>query len=257
VDGTLLREGTDGINPEIFDVIRKLKEKGIIFAAASGRQYGSLRKLFAPVKNDILFIADNGSNVMCKGMEVRASVIEQTLLEDLIGKIREIDDCYIVISDSKGECYLERENEELDDFLINGYHYDVHHVEDVLKAPISIIKCAIYRKHNIEEIAPYFMERYVKRLNVTISGEIWLDFMNLDSDKGHALRDIQKTMNILPEETMAFGDNMNDMGMLRAAGESYAVANAAEQVKAEAKHVAGSFEEDGVLKVLKGLLETL
>lgn len=36
IDGTLLPEGTAEINPEIFAVIRKLKEKDIIFAAASG-----------------------------------------------------------------------------------------------------------------------------------------------------------------------------------------------------------------------------
>ena len=70
IDGTLLIEGTDKINPEIFEVIKKLKEKGIIFAAASGRQYGSIRKLFAPVKDDIIFITDNGSSVFCRGYEM-------------------------------------------------------------------------------------------------------------------------------------------------------------------------------------------
>ena len=39
IDGTLLPEGTAQINPEIFQVIRKLKEKEILFAAASGRHY--------------------------------------------------------------------------------------------------------------------------------------------------------------------------------------------------------------------------
>ena len=103
-------------------------------------------------------------------------------------------------------------------------------MEDVLKAPIEIIKCAVYKKHGIEKLAPEFLEKYRDRLNVAIAGDIWLDFMNLESDKGNALRTIQKTLHILPEETMAFGDNMNDLGMLRAAGESYAVENAAEAV---------------------------
>ena len=39
IDGTLLPEGTDRINPEIYEVIRKLKEKDILFAAASGRHF--------------------------------------------------------------------------------------------------------------------------------------------------------------------------------------------------------------------------
>ena len=35
VDGTLVPDGTFEINPEIYDVIKKLKEKGITFAAAA------------------------------------------------------------------------------------------------------------------------------------------------------------------------------------------------------------------------------
>lgn len=257
IDGTLLIEGTDKINPEIFEVIKKLKEKGIIFAAASGRQYGSIRKLFAPVKDDIIFITDNGSSVFCRGHEMYASIMDRVLLEEVVKKIRTLPECYIVISDRKGECYLEQENEGLDDFLINGYHYDVHHVEDVLKEPIEINKCSIYKKNGITELAQEFIEKYKGRLNVTLAGDIWLDFMNPEADKGTALKTIQKTMRILPEETMAFGDNMNDLGMLRTAGESYAVENAVEAVKAEAKHIAGKNTEDGVLKVLKKLLESL
>ncbi len=255
VDGTLLEEGTDKINPEIFDMILKLREKGIIFAAASGRAYGSLRRLFEPVKDNIVFITDNGSNVICRGEEMYASVIDRALLEELILRIRMLPECYIVISDRKGMCYLEQENESLDDFLINGYHNDVRHVEDILKEPIEITKCSIYKKQGIKELAPEFIEKYKGRLNVAIAGDIWLDFMNMDADKGTALQSIQKTMRILPEESMAFGDNMNDIGMLKAVGESYAVSTAAEAVKAEAKHIAGTYTEDGVLKVLKNLVE--
>ena len=60
LDGTLLKEGTMDINPEIYDIIRKLKAKGIVFAAVSGREYDSIERVFAPVKDDIYFIAGNG-----------------------------------------------------------------------------------------------------------------------------------------------------------------------------------------------------
>ena len=49
LDGTLLKEGTMDINPEIYDIIRKLKAKGIVFAAVSGREYDSIERVFAPV----------------------------------------------------------------------------------------------------------------------------------------------------------------------------------------------------------------
>ena len=43
IDGTLLTEGTDQMNPEYYDVLRELKKKGILFVAASGRQYASMK----------------------------------------------------------------------------------------------------------------------------------------------------------------------------------------------------------------------
>ena len=60
LDGTLLYP--DGNLPEgIFDTIEALHAKGVLFVAASGRQHGNLRRLFAPVKDKIAFIAENGA----------------------------------------------------------------------------------------------------------------------------------------------------------------------------------------------------
>ena len=75
--------------------------------------------------------------------------------------------------------------------------------------------------------------------------------MNLESDKGNALKKLQEKLHILPEETMAFGDNMNDIGMLRAAGESYAVENAVPELKAMATAVIGGNDSDGVARWLE------
>lgn len=42
VDGTLVPEGTNHINPELFELIRRLKKEGIYFAVASGRHKCSI-----------------------------------------------------------------------------------------------------------------------------------------------------------------------------------------------------------------------
>ena len=47
IDGTLLLNHGKEIPGEIFDEVRRLKEKGILFCPASGRQYNSLKNLFA------------------------------------------------------------------------------------------------------------------------------------------------------------------------------------------------------------------
>ena len=63
LDGTLVPEGTPDINPQVLEVISRLKEKGILFAAASGRQYQSMYKLLEPIKDDVIFIAENGGAI--------------------------------------------------------------------------------------------------------------------------------------------------------------------------------------------------
>ncbi|MEE0545532.1 MAG: HAD hydrolase family protein, partial [Faecalibacterium sp.] len=47
IDGTLLQYGRKELEGEIFEQIRELHRRGILFCPASGRQYTSLRKLFA------------------------------------------------------------------------------------------------------------------------------------------------------------------------------------------------------------------
>ena len=67
LDGTLLQNGAQELDPIIFDQIRTLKENGIHFAAASGRQYPNLRRLFAPVQDDISYIAETALSACMTG----------------------------------------------------------------------------------------------------------------------------------------------------------------------------------------------
>ena len=77
LDGTLLQNNAQELNPEMFDIIWKLKEKGIHFIAASGRQYASMRRLFEPVKDEISYITENGSLCIHKGETLKRDVMER------------------------------------------------------------------------------------------------------------------------------------------------------------------------------------
>ena len=50
IDGTLVPEGNTDLNPEYLEVIKKLTEKGIVFAAASGRHASSIHAVFQAVR---------------------------------------------------------------------------------------------------------------------------------------------------------------------------------------------------------------
>ena len=60
IDGTLLQYGKKELESEIFEQIRELHRRDILFCPASGRQYTSLRKLFAPVADCCVFLCENG-----------------------------------------------------------------------------------------------------------------------------------------------------------------------------------------------------
>lgn len=57
LDGTLLLHKAQSLPEEIFSLIRQLEELGIMFVAASGRQYPNMTKLFAPVASEISYIS--------------------------------------------------------------------------------------------------------------------------------------------------------------------------------------------------------
>ena len=52
-------------------------------------------------------------------------------------------------------------------------------------------------------------------------------------------------------QALAIGDGANDLTMLRAAGTSVAMGNAAGTVKAEAQHVVGTNAEDGWVEAME------
>ena len=78
--------------------------------------------------------------------------------------------------------------------------------------------------------------------------------MDRSVNKGQAVKCLQESLGILPEETVVFGDQLNDLEMLNQAYYSFAVANAREEVRRAARFQADSNVRDGVLKVLRQLI---
>ena len=91
IDGTLVQDGGNTINPEIYDVILKLRKKGIQFAAASGRQWASIEALFEPVKEKIFYLSDNGAYVGCHGRNLFLNPIDRQVIMDFVRAVRERD----------------------------------------------------------------------------------------------------------------------------------------------------------------------
>lgn len=253
IDGTLVSDGSDYINPRLFEVIAQLKQKGILFAAASGRQFPSIRNLFAPVQDNVIFIAENGAYIVCRDTEMSITPMNRSIMESIVAQMRTLPHCHLTAS-GKDVTYIESREEAFVDLLVNGYHNTIQVVDDVTKVESAIIKLALYRKDGIEKEAEQLIKQWQDKVKVVVAGKSWLDFMDFAVDKGHALATIQQITGIRREETICFGDNSNDIGMFHQSGQSYVVSSALPNVQKEADQIIGTYQEDSVLKELEKLL---
>lgn len=248
LDGTLIRGKENKLNPELFDIILKLKEKGIRFAAASGRPLSSIHHLFEPVKNDIFYITENGSLTICDGKTVGLGLIDRELALRVFQAARDRGNCEFFVS-CENKCYTESTNSYFLNYMHNVVHYNIEEVPslDAIKDPF--IKLAICDYNGTSELLPYFKERFGNEIEIVTSGNEWIDFLAPNANKGIGLEQVCKYMGISHEECIAFGDQYNDIAMLEYAGSSYAMNTCAPGVEKHADH-----QTDSVEAVLKTLL---
>lgn len=255
VDGTLLPEGTPYLNPAYAKVIRELKKQGIVFAVASGRQFVSVRTLFEEIEDDIYFIADNGAHIL-KGKEtLYCHTMSREVIEDIVAYVRTLPDAFMLFSTPKG-AYTDCKNQEYIRKNEEGYHVKMNQVEDILTVDEPVMKIALCcEKLDAVDMAVPAQALFGEKAEVTASGAHWVDFMAKGMEKGVALLKLQEILGVSKEETMAFGDNINDVTLLKGAGESYAVFSAREQAKEAAVYVLEDESPDAVLHVIERLLK--
>lgn len=254
VDGTLLPEGTAELNPELYEVILKLKEKGIVFAAASGRQENSIRTVFAPIADDIYFISNNGGYVTYQNKILVCRAFDREIAQEILAYIRKMENVFYLVTSPAGD-YTDCQDKEMLEWLRDGYRIHIEQVKDVAEKADRLVKISVFVKGRdaAGEAVPA-KAVFAGKAMVTAAGDHWVDFTAPGSEKGNALRELQERLHVTREETMAFGDNNNDIGMLKNAEESYAVSDAREEAKAVCRHILPDSNKNSVLRVLKTLL---
>lgn len=256
MDGTLLDENSE-VPPETYDLILALHEKGVRFAASSGRRYDTLCKFFAPIKDKMDFVASNGAQVYVEGELVDREVMSHAALKRLIEVVRRFDCLHVALS-ARTQTFL------YDDFDVYEREFDkdlpdAHRIYDELSPSVNIIKAAIYC-----DTAEYLMDMQYAlsrelgdRFAFTPSGKKWIDANQLGVTKATGIAQVMKAYDIKREEVMAFGDSMNDYEILSFVGHSRAMGNARYAIKQIAERVILTNVEQGVQKEMRSLLESL
>lgn len=242
VDGTLLQKGDNEVSERILELIPELKEKGVLFGVASGRNYDELKDLFAPVKNDILFVTNNGAVVIFDEDIVCKSVLERRLALDIIKDAESQKNCRVIVAGEKSS-YITNKDLAFASFLKNQMKFNPIELEEFYKVREDMTKISVFCKGGVtEEIVEYFYKRWGDKAQMTISGDEWVDFMAPYVNKGNAIAMVQQLYEISEEDTMTFGDNYNDIEMFEHSYFSYAMQSAHPDIRKAAKHIAPNVE---------------
>jgi Cof subfamily protein (haloacid dehalogenase superfamily) len=255
LDGTLLTDKGE-MHQRFKNIIPDLNDSNIIFAAASGRLYGTLKRNFQHIKSKILFICHNGALIEFndESEPIFESIMNPNIVLEVLYFLQELGvEIYLC---SKEHAFLHNPSKEISRKFVDC-DVKVKEVDALSRVSESIYRIGVFQPDGIRpEVIEKVKNRFGNILGCHLGGEIWLDIINKDIDKGTAIKLIQKKFNISAEETMVFGDYCNDLPMFSTARYSYAMANAPGYIKNAANFEAPSNNDHGVMHIiLKEILE--
>lgn len=221
MDGTLL-EPDSSLPDGFFEAVRRLHDLGIYFAAASGRQYDNLYRLFYPVSKDMGFICENGG-INAIGKEIVGVVpMEHGMVMEIITMLRNYG--LTTLLSGKRCCYTLAADRAFSDAMVYGLRNTMAIVDSFDRIDDDIVKISGYGEDGIEDVIPKMLSKWSSRLNAARSGDKWFDFTV--ANKGTGIRALMRHLGASREETVVFGDNFNDVSMFEQAGHPFVMAKA-------------------------------
>lgn len=252
MDGTLLNSDLK-ISKRNLDAIKRVRAMGMKFVVATGRPDQLVKEYIEPLSMNDPMILYNGSVIGHPFQENR--IYEKTLSKEDVRDICQYcaDNEIICMAYTKTKIiskpnyrvrFFEERNKKLPeearsifddigdiDVIVNDYH-----VQKILIIENDLQKYNIL-KAKLEESNKY---------TIATSQKGFLDINPKGTSKGQALVNLAEHYRINLEDVIVFGDQDNDISMLKVAGTSIAMANASDHVKENADDVTLSNDEDGV-----------
>lgn len=250
MDGTLLNSQKE-LPPDFTAWVERHPEIRVVIA--SGRQYHTLYEAFGGVRDRLIFIAENGNlvfegeRVLYKNVMAEADILRCIRTAEALPGVTPILCGVRSAWTVHAPPQVERE--------ARMYYRRLTFTGDLAACvrEDEIVKIALYIEgYRAGETVSRF-QGIGAHLRPVVSGPDWIDISNDNASKGAALRSIREHYGIRREECMGFGDYMNDYELLQECGESYAMANACQELRESARYTTASNDEDGVMRVLRTL----
>lgn len=256
LDGTLLN-AQHMLSEYSKCVVKRLTEAGVQFMIATGRHYIDAAKIKEKLGVEAFLITANGATVSSKEGEL---IYQATLPRNIVEDILSIEVGKGVFKNLyQGEHWLMEETDKVfDDYYQEGdFQYTLCRFSDYLDQPINKVFFTAFNHEDLLAIREQIELKHGDAISVTFSMPECLEVMPKGINKGTAILETLKRMGIHPEETIAFGDGLNDLEMLQVVGKGYLMGNAHAFLKEKLPNheVVSPNWEDGVAKHLEALFE--
>jgi Cof subfamily protein (haloacid dehalogenase superfamily) len=262
LDGTLL--GEDGrISDRTLAAIQRAHERGIIVVAATGRSHRTAAPRLRPAPAIGTAVCSNGASVydMDRQAIVRHRPIGDGIVPDLIAALRQAhsDVCFAwETEDGFGweQAMLGLAPVHMQDGVSEGsraleVHQSIDDVEPERLTKLLVGHPIIHSNVWLAEIGPLIPSN----VQASTSGAAFVEITGEGVDKASTLSLLCAELGVDAAEVVAFGDQSNDIAMLRWAGRGLAPANAHEAALEAADAVIGHHADDGVAAVIEQLAD--
>ena len=252
MDGTLVDDAKQ-IPGDLWPLVDEMRARGIVFCPASGRQYQNLVREFGEHAGDLVFIADSGAYVLDgAGREISSDCLGLGVAKSVASVVRGIPEAGAIVCGKRSAWIERRDGPFVEE--VSHYYTKLRLVDDLLQVDDDILKVAIYDFTSSEKNTAPRLSEFRAQHQVVVSGPHWVDVLSTSANKGRALRQLQAALGATADQTMAFGDFLNDLEMMDAATWSFAMANAHPLLKERARFLAPGNNANGVVRTIRAVL---
>jgi Cof subfamily protein (haloacid dehalogenase superfamily) len=276
MDGTLLNSIQE-VTKENKEAILAAQAKGIEVVVATGRSYQEARLPLDQAGINCPIICVNGAEVRSiDGDKISVTPIDKQTAKEIARKLDE-QDVYYEVYTNKGSFTSDAQKAVsviLDIVISANPDVNQQNAREKAEKRINSGGVGVIDDYNIlfdedeYEIYKFLAFSYdtdrldaakksleeISDLAISSSGHENLEITHINAQKGIALEAFVKAKGIDLSETMAIGDNLNDVSMLERAGRSVAMGNASYYVKSLCDVITDTNQESGVGKAILEVL---
>lgn len=264
LDKTLL-DNNHRLSKRNYDALKKCKEKGIYVILASGREVETIDKYSDELGIYDPIIACVGAIVCGEKRDGKREILYHKpiplgLVDSVMEFTQKMGWCLTVHYPDK---ILALSRDKYTDIYANQTGATFTFVEDfynIIRGTQPTKLIIVVDTDIREDVYQQFLNKWEKEANITRTNPEYVEVNAKGVDKGVALIELCRIIDVPIPQTMAFGDNYSDLPMLKVAGGKVLMDNASDEIKRELKArfsdiiIAPSNESDGVAKVITAMI---